>query len=268
MKKIGGIILGIILFQSCNNKVPTWEFDAEIKLDHVKPIGIAVVNDTLWVSDGEGNRIIQINKEGEILKEKKGFERPMHITNFKQGLAIPEYGKDEITLLKNGQVEVLPTPKLDAPAGIDFYKGTFAIADFYHHKIHFYEGKKWISFGEKGKGNAQFHYPTDIHITDTYLYIADAYNHRIQVFDKQGKFIKVLAADLGVNAATGIFGTDHTIYLTDFENHRVLVLDHSGKLQQVLKEGLSNPTDVILFHKKLHILNFKSGTISLYKQKK
>lgn len=266
MRKIGYIILGVILFQSCNKKTIVWEFETELKLDHIKPIGIAIVNDTLWVSDGEGNRIVQINKEGKILKEEKGFERPMHIANFKNGLAIPEYGKDVITILSHGLSKVLPSPKLDAPAGIDFYKGAYAIADFYHHKIHFNNGEQWISFGEKGKENGQFHYPTDIHISDDYLYIADAYNHRIQVFNRQGKFVKVLAANLGVNAATGIFCANKTIFITDFENHRLLVLDHLGKQQQVLEKNLSNPTDVILYKKKLYVLNFKSGSISLFRQ--
>ncbi len=267
MKNVWYIILvGLSLFQSCTKKEINWKFDSEIKLDNIKPIGIAIVNDTLWVSDGEGNRIVQLNKEGKILKEEKGFDRPMHIANFKKGLAIPEYGKDVITILEHGISKALPSPKLDAPAGIDFNNGSYAIADFYHHKIHFYNGKEWRSFGEKGKGNSQFLYPTDLHIADEFLYVADAYNHRIQVFDKEGAFIKIMAEDLGINAATGVFYQEQQVFITDFENHRVLVLENSGELKQILTQSLANPTDMIVLKEKLYVLNFKSGTISIFRK--
>lgn len=265
MRKVLYIILAAVVLQSCKKKSNRWEFDYQIELDHVKPIGVAILNDTLWISDAEGNRIVQITEIGEILKEEKGFERPMHISSFKNGLAIPEYGKDVITYFENDISKVLESPILDAPSGVDFYKGTFGVADFYHHKVHFNNGSTWMSFGEKGKGNGQFHYPTDIHIDDALLYVADAYNHRIQVFDKQGTFIKLMAEDLGINAATGIFSKDKNVFVTDFENHRVLVLGRSGEQQQVLTEYLSNPVDVIVFKKKLYVLNFKSGTISVFK---
>ena len=265
MKKIFYIILGVVLFQGCIEKPSSWEFDSEIKLDNVKPIGVAIINDTLWVSDGEGNRVVQIDEKGNILKEKKSLERPMHIANFKNGLAIPEYGKDVITLLEKGNSKVLPTPELDAPAGIDFYKNAYAIADFYHHKIHFYNGSIWISFGEKGKGDAQFYYPTDVHIDEEYIYVADAYNHRIQIFNKQGDFVRMMADNHEINAATGIFSKDKSIFLADFENHRVLIFNNSGELKQTLTQNLSNPTDIIVFRDMLYVLNFKSGTISVYK---
>ncbi len=266
MRKVLYIIIGVVLLQSCKQKSTSWTFDHEIQLEKVKPVGIAIVNDTLWVSDAEGNRIVQIGEKGYILNEKTGFDRPMHITDFKGGLAIPEYGKDVITLLYNGTTETLKSPSLDAPAAIDFYEDTYGIADFYHHKVHFFDGTKWISIGEKGKENGQFHYPTDIHISDEFLYVADAYNHRIQIFDKEGKFVKIMAADLEINAATGVWGNDEEVFLTDFENHRVIILNTSGEVKQILSEELSNPIDLIVFKNKLYVLNFKLGTISVFKR--
>ena len=79
--------------------------------------------------------------------------------------------------------------QLSPPSGFAFSpQGHFVITDDFNHRIQIYDGDKQLgSFGEKGKGNGQFHYPKGIAI-DKHgnIYVADSWNHRVQKFDPQG----------------------------------------------------------------------------------
>ena len=54
-------------------------------------------------------------------------------------------------------------------------------------------------------------------ITEHSIWVADAYNNRVQVFDKSGNFGQVIGAEAKMNAATGIYVTDSELMVTDFE---------------------------------------------------
>lgn len=259
------LLINVLFLGACNQSPKVWEFEKELLLDNVHPIGIAVLNNAIWLSDGDGNRLVQIDEEGNIVDQIKGLERPMHIDVSEGTLLVPEYGKDIVALyaekVKDSLKEV---PKLDAPAGVSAYKKELAIADFYNNTVHYYNGEKWLKVGKKGTDLGLLNYPTDVQITEEYIYVADAYNHRIQIFDKQGKFIKVLANDQGINATTGLLVHTNSVYVTDFENNRVLVFSANGELQQVIDTGLSKPTDILVFKEKLYVLNYKSGSVSVF----
>ncbi|MFX0210840.1 MAG: 6-bladed beta-propeller, partial [Candidatus Hodarchaeota archaeon] len=79
-----------------------------------------------------------------------------------------------------------------------------------------------------------FHGPHDIAaFNDEYVYVADTYNHRIQVFDANGNFIRKWGSN---GTADGQFIRPHgikidsngLIYVTDYWNHRIQVFDANG----------------------------------------
>ena len=70
---------------------------------------------------------------------------------------------------------------LDAPAGVDRYKNEIALADFYHHRVLYFNGNEWITIGKKGNELGELNYPTDIQILKDKIVVADAYNNRIQI---------------------------------------------------------------------------------------
>lgn len=259
----------------------TWEFDKVITLNDVKPIGIALDGDAIFLSDGDNNRVLKVDDNGVMLLEYKGFERPMHIdfgeaavqitdkstTSMlkERALFVPEYGRDSIAVIRDNKRDYLVImDSLDAPAAISVYENELAIADFYNHRILYYNGNTWITIGKEGKGNGDFYFPTDVQITNDAIYVADAYNNRGQVFDKNGKFIAVFANDLKINAATGIYVSLNEIYLTDFEGNRVLVFNKDYSLKQELKTGIDKPTDVIVNGNKLLITDYSKGALVRY----
>lgn len=288
MHKFLTCLCALVLLAACKNETDrpeefTWEFEKAIALDDVNPIGIAINGEDIYLSDGDNNRVVQINQDGKIIATFNDFERPMHIdyggasleitgSNGKSNLQepalfVPEYGRDSIAVLRSGMRDyVVLQDSLDAPAAVSVYKNEIAIADFYNHRILYYDGNDWIRFGKEGNEHGMFYYPTDVQITSDAIFVADAYNNRGQVFDKKGNFIKAFGEDLKINAATGIFVSTTEIYLTDFENKRILVFNKDYSLKQELKTSILKPTDVLIYKDKLLITDYGSGALIQYKQ--
>ena len=245
-----------VLITACNQP-KEWKQTKEMPLGDIAPIGLTYFNNNLWVSDGDGNRIVALSKDGTIQKTVEGFERPMHMHSDSQFLYIPSYGSNQIIKWSDNEQTLLSlSDSLDAPAGIFVLGNEIAIADFYNHRILYFDGNRWISIGHKGKEAGAFHYPTDVHITTNKLYVADAYNHRVQVFDKKGKFSQLIGEQEGMNATTGIYVSNHQVFATDFENDRVLIFDKAGNVEQVI-EGLDKPTDLIVMDNRLFVADYK-----------
>ena len=250
-------------------KPKSWQLSQTIITEGVNPIGIAHSAEGIWLSDGDHNRVVLIDENGKVRKTIDSLDRPMHISSENSEVVIPQYGNDQIMRWKEDVVNIMAIEdSLDAPAGV-WRRGTeIAIADFYNNRILYSEtGQDWISFGKEGKAEGEFYYPTDVQITEDRIWVADAYNNRIQAFDKTGKFLQQMGADQKMNAATGIYVSDMNVFVTDFENDRILVFDHQGVLQQEVSENIAKPTDLILINDKLHVINYRNGKINVFEWK-
>ena len=268
--------LGLIVLNfSCKEKEPekqfAWQFDKVITLDGVNPIGIADSKDGLWLSDGDHNRVLLIDAQGDIKTTIDSLERPMHIALENDHLYIPQYGNDVVSDYRvSGSnaafSEVISlSDSLDAPAAVAVRGSEKAIVDFYNHRILFSEKEgDWISFGKEGNYQGDFYFPTDVQITDSLIWVADAYNNRIQTFDKKGNWKKVIGADQGMNAATGLYVSENAVFVADFENNRVLVFDQEGELKQTLTDYILKPIDVLVQDDRLITLNFRKGELVVY----
>ncbi len=268
MKYIYIVLFGALLVISCKQKesLPKeWVLAKSIRLNGVNPIGITALEGKLWLSDGDHNRLVQIDGEGNIEQTIDSLERPMHIDAAEETIYIPQYGADNIVMLKSTELGVLSlTDSLDAPAGVSVLGREKAIADFYSNRILYSNGNNWISFGKEGKAKGEFYYPTDVQITDSLIWVADAYNNRVQAFDKKGNFVKMMGQDQKMNAATGIFVSDTEVFVTDFENDRILIFDHDGNLQQEISEHIKKATDLMIFNAQLYVINYRNGEINVF----
>lgn len=261
MKKYSYLVLVILFLASCKDGYNKWKYSKTIDLDKTTPIGLTALDNNIWIADGDNNQLVQIDENGKMLQSIDGFERPMHLGTDGSSLFVPEYGKDQITIIKGKDRSTLSiVDSLDAPAGVHFANGNFAIADFYNHRILYGNEDNWISFGKEGKADGEFYYPTDVHIAHQKIYVADAYNNRIQVFDLEGNHIQTIGKKEKINAATGIYVGDE-IYVTDFENDRVLIYTLDGKLNQIIDKDLKKPTDILVKDDVLYITNYQGKNL-------
>ncbi len=262
------VVLGI---NACQEQQPIpkeWVLSKTVQVNGVNPIGITAIDGEIWLSDGDHNRLVQIDENGKIERTVDSLDRPMHIDAIEETIFIPQYGQDNIaTYDKKGLFYMQIPDSLDAPAGVSVFKSERAIADFYNNRILYFDGADWISFGKEGKAEGEFYYPTDVQITPDKIWVADAYNNRVQVFDKRGNFLKMMGQDQKMNAATGIFVLETEVFITDFENDRVLIFDIDGNLKQELKGGIQKPTDMLVVDGVLYIVNYRSGELLSFELK-
>lgn len=261
-----------MLLAACSSKKDTsfseFKLVKTITIDNIAPIGLTVYNNQLWISDGDNNRVVAIDEDGNVIKTINLLERPMHLANDNKYLYIPEYGLDSISLFDDTTfVKHLDIPlELDAPAGVSIKNQQIALADFYNHRVLYYNGKEWKVIGQKGKEYGSFHYPTDVQLTEDKLYVADAYNHRVQVFDHQGLHLQTIGEQDSMNATTGLHVADDLLVATDFEQNRVLVYDTAGTGLQIIAGASDQPTDVLFWKSSLYVLNYGNGTLQQYTQ--
>ena len=108
------------------------------------------------------------------------------------------------------------------------------------------------------------YYPTDVAIYKGKLFVADAYNNRVQVFDLKGNSLQIIGAKDGIRVATGIGIAHGQIFVTDFEGNRILIYDLRGRLQQVLDKDFIQPTDIAVAGSKLYVVNYGKNSLSVF----
>jgi sugar lactone lactonase YvrE len=158
--------------------------------------------------------------------------------------------------------------QLNLPRGIaQDASGNFFVADTQNLRIEKFDkdGKFLAMFGSKGNGDGQFSPISDEGVGTGpggiavdkagNVYVADTWNHRIQKFDNNGKFLAKWGSFLSLadpsapndaeanNKLYGPRGTaigpDGNLYVTDTGNKRVVVYDTSGKFVRKIDSGMS-----------------------------
>lgn len=269
------LFIGLFIFVSCKDSneestelkiKPEWKFVRTIKLDDVTPTGLKADGNSLWISDVKNNRVIKTDLSGKIIEEYSDIKRPMHLSLYNSKVFVPEYLSDKIIVISNNYTEEYPLKeKPDAPAGVFVNDSLTTVADFYNHRIILQKKDEIIILGKEGHKKGELFYPTDVTIKNNKVYVADAYNNRVQVFDYKGNSLKVIGAADKIKVATGIEVTEKNIFVTDFEGNRILIFSLDGDLMKILKDNFNQPTDVTYDDNTIFISNYGDNSVSIFK---
>lgn len=201
-----------------------------------EPLGITVDRaGNIYVTDGTTNRLTKFGPNGKFIKEWEGPEPAF-------------YGPRDV-VAAGSHIFVLD-------------QGHWRVVKFDPETASF---QQW---GSNGSGEGQFNELTGIDATDDRIFVADARNDRIQVFDLNGKFISQWPVpqwaayiwhfpDVAVDKESG------RVYATSGWTNEVLVFDMNGNLVESIKTGptltLDNPSSLAIAKtpagKRLYILN-------------
>jgi DNA-binding beta-propeller fold protein YncE len=265
-RTLGIIIFALLTFSSCKETPKKWVYTETIKLEGITPIGMIAVGDDFWLSDVDHDRLVKIDARGKIIDQIDGLIRPMHIDGDDENIYIPQFGADNIVRWDGAQLNPVDIgDSLDAPGGIGVGYGMIAVADFFNHRVLVNSQEKSFIIGKEGHDNSSLYYPTDIDITAKYIYIADAYNNRVEVYDHQGSYVRTIGWQEGIKVAAGVEVGNEQIFITDFHNSRLFVYDIYGALLQTFDQHLDDPTDALLVGNKLYVMNFKGQSLSVFK---
>jgi DNA-binding beta-propeller fold protein YncE len=123
-------------------------------------------------------------------------------------------------------------PPFNRPTGVSISPNDeIYVSDGYGNaRIHKFnaDGKLLLSWGEPGGDAGQFQLPHSVRVDKRgWVWVADRENHRIQIFDANGKFLKEWTNLL---RPTDIFIDNHdTVYVSELSN-RVSIFAMDGKL--------------------------------------
>ena len=127
--------------------------------------------------------------------------------------------------------------------------------------------------GKEGWKEGEFNDPRGVTLHDNQVYVCDADNHRIQVFDLNFNFVRSIGSH---GKGRGEFDkpydvkldTAGNIYVADFKNSRVQVLDNSGHFIRTLgdegERNLGYPSGLHIADKYVYISDWGGNCIVVY----
>jgi len=163
--------------------------------------------------------------------------------------------------------------------GVDINSSPFQIQVFSKPKPRNYNeiNQPKLTFGSFGNGNGQFSYPREMIINSKRnILICDSYNHRIQIFDSEGKFISTFGLE-GMrngqfNCTYGItINSKGNIIVCDNNNHRIQIFDSEGKFVSVFGSygngngQFNNPRGICVdLNDNIYVCDFDNHRIQIF----
>jgi DNA-binding beta-propeller fold protein YncE len=170
----------------------------------------------VFVADHQNHRIQKFQSDGTFITMWGSFGGGDGQFNYPVGIALDGKGRVYIADRNNQRIVRF------SPATQD---------------VTYLSKNKW---GSPGTADDQFSYPRGIavHPTNGEVYVADTYNHRIQVFNANGAFKRKFG---GFGSNDGQFNypqgvaldpTNNEVYVADTNNHRIQVFNANGVHQR------------------------------------
>jgi PKD repeat protein len=221
----------------------------------------------IWVVDGHANHVLKFDPSGNLVGElgatwqwgsgNDRFGNPNSIAFDSQGNIYVSDGGDWWTGDNgNHRIQVFDsagnykatlgtteTPgtgnyQFHGPAHIAIYNDYLYVADRGNHRVQIYQITFSPSFtmtyvatlgetGVAGDDNDHFDNPSGVAVDASYIYVADTFNHRVQVFNRSSRtYVTTIG---GYGSGNGQFDQPYDVavdasgylYVADFENSRV-----------------------------------------------
>ena len=156
-------------------------------------------------------------------------------------LLVTESGGQKIKVFKKGEktlsLKEFAEHKIDSPTGLALdTEGNIYVANVSSHSVSKYnrEGTCVKVVGREGNQKGEFNHPSGITVIGENVFVCDRNNSRIQVFDRQLRFIRSFGShgsDNGQLHWPYDLVQDKTghIYVTDCDNHRIQIFDCQGR---------------------------------------
>ena len=101
-----------------------------------------------------------------------------------------------------------------------------------HREVRARRRRSCAPWGQHGERPGEFREPHDVAADAEFVYVADTWNQRVQVFDPNGAHVFTITGAPSLSSPRGVFAKDQLIYIAEAGAGRVTVYDRAGKLRQ------------------------------------
>jgi DNA-binding beta-propeller fold protein YncE len=172
-----------------------------------KPMDVTKIDELIYVSDTSNKQIQVFDQSGtSVFKFGKAGSKEGEF-NFPYGIAGDHEGKVYVADLYNGNISIFDSKGkflkyfedkdklLTSPGGLRIFDEKLYVTDIKANKLFVFKlnGEKVMEIGSAGIDEGKFIAPNAVTVDhDDQIYVTDSGNNRVQVFDKDGKFIKII----------------------------------------------------------------------------
>lgn len=248
-----------------------WVVDKRIKIDGLDPLGIAVYQDGIYVSDTVNKIVIGYNVVTEQLDTVLKNHKSTYINQRRGRTMMPLIDNDSV-FVYGGRSDLFKFNmpfELDDPTCFDGRSTSqFALVNQGTSQLVICDNGAHTMEGEEGSGEGQFINPSSVTLSAGKYYVTDTGNKRGQIWSKQGKFLLSFGEDKNLKFPTGITASnDQYIYLCDPILKEILIFDNAGEYIESIKNLVDNPTDVYYQDSILYVAGRGEQTISMLRNK-
>lgn len=258
-----------------------------------RPSSTIVYNDTVYVADTNNGRIAVFNYDGKYKTQigtdgEGNLQNPVSICLDGNKMFVADTATRKIhTFDLNGKFLGYFGQGVIQAANSIFYKNEkFFVLDSQKMKALILDknGQEVKSFGKKGLNPGEFYFPYSIFVSDENdIYVADSNNNRIQVFNLNGKLIKVLTGQSAVDEDNysvprgTAFDDEGNLYTAEGLINAVSVTDKSGRVVLRFRNAepkkdangtpdlLNLPTSVFIDENQLlYVTEFRKSRVLVY----
>lgn len=223
-----------------------------------KPMDVAKIGEFVYVSDTDNKQVQAFDLSGTPIFQFGSAGDKEGEFQFPYGIAGDEDGNVYVADLYNSNISVFDqkgnflryfTEKdsqnqvITSPGGLRIYDDILYVTDIQKHKVFVFdlEGNKLLEIGEPGSGDGQFVAPNNVALDkDKNIYVSDSGNNRVQIFDKDGKFVKIIngssdgkGQSIFINPrGIGVDGKGNLFVVSNI-THNVYVFDKDGNQETV-----------------------------------
>ncbi|MFQ5559695.1 MAG: 6-bladed beta-propeller [Nitrospinota bacterium] len=206
---------------------------------HIDNRGRLYVSDTglglVHIFDLKNKKKTAIGGLGKPVGVTSGSDGKVYVTDTSSD-RIMVYGADDEFIYSLGK-----PGELEQPTGIVMNNNLdrLYVVDTHKHNVAVFspkKRKKQFEFGERGDGDGQFNFPSNIAIdNENNVYVVDTINGRVQIFDADGNFLDKFGR---LGDAPGAFSRpkgialdpDGNIYVVDSAFNNVQMFNKSGRI--------------------------------------
>jgi YYY domain-containing protein len=182
---------------------------------------------------------------GSVERRQYGQDTGERVAAAAAGLLAPVYASPEVTILgTRGRLAAAPpvrpaAPRETGPPPGRFRQargvavaddGTVYVADFDHHRIQKLGPglEPLAAWGGEGSARGRFKQPCEVAVFGDEVYVADTWNGRVQVFDRDGGVLRDWGGDFFGPRGLAV-GPAGDVYVADTGNHRIRRFDREGR---------------------------------------